>query len=540
MAARSVLFTEVSGKLMVNGKEAHGASFGQAPAVLLRRLSQRGITTLAIKEGVTPNELIRLLSALAREDIGLQGHKAWEAWLMREGLTHVAVGDRVYAAARRGQNLEEHEPTPAPQPVPEAAISVVEQVRRHLETGAEDPKPAVLGSQFLTQLEKLHLAQDRPGLEAATATLLECARAASPEVRRRAWSFAVQLTEKPPPTLAAALSECLAFPLEASLESETDEECLQRALVVAGRSLAAFVGHGSYVLANRILWGAFRRVQAGGSRGVVQAASQLVEKASALPELAILVEAAGVAEEGPAGARGAVCREFLLALGAQAVLPVLNALRRSDSLPVRRVLSRVLKDLGPQAEREIVKEIDPFGNPRELVRLFEVMEVFNVDPTHLVIAGFKHREDVVKRAAIDLLRRLPRERVASVLARAIEDEDPEVLKAAITAIGDLRPAQGVAWIGTVLKGAAPTEVKRSCCISLGKFDDESVVPLLVGVLDGGRSLLGLFGRKDDDVRASAAWALGHFRSPAAREALTRALKDSSPSVRSSAKMGLKG
>ncbi len=79
VAARSVLFTEVSGKLMVNGKEAHGASFGQAPAVLLRRLSQRGITTLAIKEGVTPNELIRLLSALAREDIGLQGHKAWEA-----------------------------------------------------------------------------------------------------------------------------------------------------------------------------------------------------------------------------------------------------------------------------------------------------------------------------------------------------------------------------------------------------------------------------------------------------------------------------
>ncbi len=60
------------------------------------------------------------------------------------------------------------------------------------------------------------------------------------------------------------------------------------------------------------------------------------------------------------------------------------------------------------------------------------------------------------------------------------------------------------------------------------------------IMEGGRSLLGLFGRKDDDVRASAAWALGRFRSPAAREALTRALKDSSPSVRSSAKMGLKG
>ncbi len=536
---RMVVFTEVDGKLVVNGTEAHGQAYGNAPAVLLRRLAARGISTLGIREGITGEEAIRFLGAVARGDVQLEGHKAWEAYLTREGVQHVVVGDRVFAAARRPKT-----PEPAPEPPAEKpadhASPVAQQLRKWLETGLEETKPAVLSLATLTLVEKLHLADDRAGIEKLFSTLSEAMRSPKAEVRRRAWGMAVLLTEKPSPVIAPTVAECLAFPLESAMDEEKDEDCVLKAIVTSARLLAGFVANGSYVLANRCLWGVFRRLQSNPTRGIAQVARETIEKCASLPELAILIETAGEEVEGPGAVRSGAGREFLLALGHHAAVPLFQALRRIDSLPSRRVLARVLRDLGPQAEKEVAREINPFGNPKELVRLFEVLELMRGDEPTLVIAGFKHKEESVKRAAIDLLRRLPRERAAPILAQAVEDEDPEVLRAAATAIGELRPEQGVNQLAALLRSAAPKEVKQACCLALGKFDDESaVVPLLVGTLGGGK-FLGLFGGADEDLRSTAAWALGHFKGAEAREALQRALKDPSAAVRSSAKMGLKG
>lgn len=534
---RGVLITEVDGRMLVNGVDTRAPAYGPAPAVLLRRLSSRGLSTLAFRPGLSIEELSRFLGALVREDLHLHGHKAWEAFLTRENFPHVTLGDRVYEAARRGTR-----PTVVPPPAPatvDATLPILTLLRRHLEAGGEEPEAATLAADLVREAERLHRADEAAGFAALAGVPADATRTPRVEVRRRAWALMAKLLEKPSAVVSGAWADAWCLSVENSLESETDDDASLKAVHVAGALIPVLVARGAFVLANRLLWAVFRRGEAAVGRTVPQAATQVLDHAVQLPELAQLVEAAAGDETLSPSSRSVAAREFLLALGARAIVPLLHGIRRLESLRARRSLAALLKDLGGRSERELVREVNPYGPARDVVRVLEVLEIVDVDVATVVVSGFRHPEEPVKRAAIDLLRRLPRNRAAAALACAVEDEDPEVQKAAMIGVGELRPEGSLAWVRQILKGAAGADIKQAACVALGRFDDPEAVPLLIEVLEGGR-VFGWFGRAEPEVRASAAWALGQHESSVARDALQRALKDGNPAVRASAKQGLRG
>jgi hypothetical protein len=107
------------------------------------------------------------------------------------------------------------------------------------------------------------------------------------------------------------------------------------------------------------------------------------------------------------------------------------------------------------------------------------------------------------------------------LARQIQIEpDPLVRESIIDAMGEF----GTPMAGQVLQAGlsdADSEVRRKCCVAIGKRGEANSVELLAQVLAS---------EPEHEVRIAAVDALGKIKSPESIKALTVALEDSDPAM----------
>ena len=175
----------------------------------------------------------------------------------------------------------------------------------------------------------------------------------------------------------------------------------------------------------------------------------------------------------------------------------------------------------------------------------------------------KHPE--VRRRTVIAIARIADPRGRTLLAPARTDTDPEIVAAAAFAAGQLKDADAVAWLDTVLAApATPPAVSQEAARSLGKIRSPEARASLARYLStapmtrasaapAGEALLAL-GRfplsgdvtpivrwtsaSDADLRWRAAWALFRPRDPAAVPHLLRLADDLSADVRLWAVRGL--
>ncbi|MBI5365675.1 MAG: HEAT repeat domain-containing protein [Planctomycetes bacterium] len=234
-----------------------------------------------------------------------------------------------------------------------------------------------------------------------------------------------------------------------------------------------------------------------------------------------------------------LARQSLLALGATTFPKLLAFVKSGADLAARRAAATVLRSANPQAESEVQKEISPFASKSDCVRLLEVYDLLSADPGGTILAALRHPEGEVRAGVVELLRRLERGAAVRVLLRALKDEDRAVLHTVIPWVGELRLAELSPTLVGLLKGAKDAEFQKTLCLTIGKLGDTSAVPALVEVMQRAPTL-GFFGGLPEDVRSTAAWALGGIGGQDARDALYRAAgSDKSAAVRSSAKLALR-
>lgn len=146
------------------------------------------------------------------------------------------------------------------------------------------------------------------------------------------------------------------------------------------------------------------------------------------------------------------------------------------------------------------------------------LETVASDPSppaaHLATVGMGHLSPDVRRRASEYLARYPHPRHRGTLIETLHDDDPQVVRHAVAALGACGDVEAVAQLEPLLL-SSDHELRVVVAVSLARL----------GASQGGEALVRLTHDRDGNVRRLAALALGELADPAFVEPLIRLLDD---------------
>jgi HEAT repeat protein len=131
----------------------------------------------------------------------------------------------------------------------------------------------------------------------------------------------------------------------------------------------------------------------------------------------------------------------------------------------------------------------------------------------------------VRAEAAEVLAATGPEALDTLLA-ATGDEDPIVVEAAATGLGEIADATAVPWLIDAARGHTDRLVREAAVAALGACGDERALPILLDLVANG----------PPQIRRRSVVALTVFDDPAVEPAIRAALEDRNPMVREAAEM----
>lgn len=562
--------------LVVNGTPLQAASVPGGEAVL-KTLREQRLRGLVVGKDVAPQELARFVGAAARLPREWGAKDAAEdpvAAIARDAsFPNVLVGDALLQLAR---DLLVG-PTAAPAPeggeagdagatlatdgprayvVPPEEMDMAPVTFRDPDLPAEFEWPSdamaqrafsltkktpaeLLGSpaaaEYTEVLEAL-LSEQRLPLAWRLVDRLSTAFA-SPDAgeRRRAADHMLGLAKRGSVELRAAFVAIAARRLSDALQIESDPEAFERLAECARVAILDRCADGDWDVAARFVWALGRRKRGSDVR-LEKAGRRVLSEVVEDPRLERLFE---TIESGSQQERRRAAR-VIEGMGAVAVERLVRALKATTRGRVEAFLIDMLAALAPDSDAALQREVTPFSDPEQTLRLLRAAAVVCRDPVPVLVAGLQHQDGRVQTEAVTVARSAGGKVAPAVLRWALQQGSAQAQLAAVQHLGELARPDAVDELLDLLNRSSFVEVQRECCLAIGKLGrtaGEKVVPAMTNVLRAGGLLTSGY---PEDVRAAAAWALGQTKTADARKALEKALEDKNPRVRLTAKLALEG
>lgn len=492
----SLTVAMAEGTIVVNATRPNPRQFGITIEILQKLMEESGLTSLTIRRGVTREEFRVFLSQLALplED-AQRAPTFWRSMLEGRGITTIEVGTRMYAAA---VELESPLETVA------GEISEAEEILQRVAQWLQDPLAAFLEGQVqeeiapilgtLLGVEREDLARQLVGR--TTGALAE----ADGSLRRKAaeglhvslrgvgeasvdWLLDLMLE-----TVADAVSretEPEAFQGEVELSAEILKRLLQRRDLVRGAPLAEALGR----LPTR------------------------------KPEMENFVEPV---------------RRFVDSLAPYLMKLILEG----EDLETSRVAATLLRAQGNAAFRLLSQELARAASLEKTCRIVAVLDVVAPALGRDFFFLLGHSEVQVRAEMAQALTRLSRVQAVRFLRQAMSQPEPEVVLGALECVRGLGGVELIDSVIGLLDHPPSEHVLRVACLRLGTLQDARAVSPLLRILGRRPRFFGLRKGLPEEIRATAARALGELGFPEAREGLEVAVKDPSNSVRAAVRLAL--
>lgn len=492
----SLTVAMAEGTIVVNATRPNPRQFGITIEILQKLMEESGLTSLTIRRGVTREEFRVFLSQLALplED-AQRAPTFWRSMLKGRGITTIEVGTRMYAAA---VELESPLETVA------GEISEAEEILQRVAQWLQDPLAAFLEGQVqeeivpilgtLLGVEREDLARQLVGR--TTGALAE----ADGSLRRKAaeglhvslrgvgeasvdWLLDLMLE-----TVADAVSretEPEAFQGEVELSAEILKRLLQRRDLVRGAPLAEALGR----LSTR------------------------------KPEMENFVEPV---------------RRFVDSLAPYLMKLILEG----EDLETSRVAATLLRAQGNAAFRLLSQELARAASLEKTCRIVAVLDVVApaLGSDFFFLLG--HSEVQIRAEMAKALTRLSRVQAVRFLRQAMSQPEPEVVLGALECVRGLGGVELIDSVIGLLDHPPSEHVLRTACLRLGTLQNARAVSPLLRILGRRPRFFGLRKGLPEEIRATAARALGELGFPEAREGLEVAVKDPSNSVRAAVRLAL--
>ncbi len=492
----SLTVAMAEGTIVVNATRPNPRQFGITIEILQKLMEESGLTSLTIRRGVTREEFRVFISQLALplED-AQRAPTFWRSMLEGRGITTIEVGTRMYAAA---VELESPLETVA------GEISEAEEILQRVAQWLQDPLAAFLEGQVqeeiapilgtLLGVEREDLARQLVGR--TTGALAE----ADGSLRRKAaeglhvslrgvgeasvdWLLDLMLE-----TVADAVSretEPEAFQGEVELSAEILKRLLQRRDLVRGAPLAEALGR----LPTR------------------------------KPEMENFVEPV---------------RRFVDSLAPHLMKLILEG----EDLETSRVAATLLRAQGNAAFRLLSQELARAASLEKTCRIVAVLDVVAPALGRDFFFLLGHSEVQVRAEMAQALTRLSRVQAVRFLRQAMSQPEPEVVLGALECVRGLGGVELIDSVIGLLDHPPSEHVLRVACLRLGTLQDARAVSPLLRILGRRPRFFGLRKGLPEEIRATAARALGELGFPEAREGLEVAVKDPSNSVRAAVRLAL--
>lgn len=231
--------------------------------------------------------------------------------------------------------------------------------------------------------------------------------------------------------------------------------------------------------------------------------------------------------------------ELLIKFEDRSVQPLIQVLKDSEDLLVRRVTFEALENIGKDAILSLINDLEKY-NPWHMYRniISILAEISNRSIIQSLARFIKHQNPEVRRETVKAISRIRTPETTSLLVEAVDDRDEQVQREACLGLGRVRDVSTVPVLVEVVRPPRSFRkekrrtgpVKAAALWALGEIGDYSAIPYCRQILRRGSWLPFRLGRHDR-LRAAAALALGAIGSEECRNILQEYDADRSEEVR---------
>jgi len=230
----------------------------------------------------------------------------------------------------------------------------------------------------------------------------------------------------------------------------------------------------------------------------------------------------------------------LESLGKPAISLLIEVIKQEKDFRTRQLAAGLLSRMGRDAADRIKQEVVLEVTSEQRFRILEVIDVVTRDLKTELAFCLSDVNPKVRRAAFRLSERLNDKQVLELLVDFARHPDIGVAKGAIRSLASLRSPHAVGALVSTLQVTKDPERAIACAQALAQLGDPVSVPALESVLTARKfPVLGGL-RWDDQVRATAAFALAHIGGDRAKSVLKKVINDPDPRIRQIALHGTSG
>jgi HEAT repeat protein len=222
----------------------------------------------------------------------------------------------------------------------------------------------------------------------------------------------------------------------------------------------------------------------------------------------------------------------------KSVQPLIQVLKDSEDLLVRRVTFEALENIGKDAILSLINDLEKY-NPWHMYRniISILAEIGNRSIIQSLSRFIRHQNPEVRRETIKAISKIRTPETTALLLEALNDRDEKVQREACIGLGRMRDVSTAPPLMDLIRPPRSfkkerrrsNSVKAAALWALGEIGDFSAVPYCRDILRK-RSFLPFLEKRRDELRQMAAFALGSIGNEESRQILQQFSSDRSEKV----------
>lgn len=223
--------------------------------------------------------------------------------------------------------------------------------------------------------------------------------------------------------------------------------------------------------------------------------------------------------------------QVLESMGKPAISLLIEVIKQEKDFRTRQLAAGLLVPMKPEAADRLKREVVLEVTSEQRFRILEVIDMVTRELKTELAFCLSDVNPKVRRAAFRLTERLNDKQVLELLVDFARHEDIGVAKGSIRSLANLHSPHAVGALVSTLDVTDEPERAIACAQALAQLGDPVAVPALEAVLTA-RKFPILGGKRwNDQVRATAAFALAQIGGERAKRALKKVADDPDPRIR---------